>query len=166
MGVLGIGMGLIVSQLGNVVQSAVSDRDRSEAGGLQNTAQQLGSSLGTALLGAVVLSGLITAVSDNVAADPRLPADVKQEVEIRLGGDVSFIASDEVREGASQAGLDPATVDALVESYEDAQLEALKKGFLFAAFLVLASFPATRRLPVKRFDELASEADPLRAGAA
>ena len=51
MGVLGIGMGLIVSQLGNVAQSAVGDRDRSEAGGLQYTAQQLGSSLGTAVLG-------------------------------------------------------------------------------------------------------------------
>ena len=60
MGVLGVGMGLIVSQLGNVVQSAVEDRDRSEAGGLQFTAQQLGSSLGTALLGAIVISGLIT----------------------------------------------------------------------------------------------------------
>ncbi len=38
MAVLGIGMGLSVSQLGNVVQSAVSDADRSEAGGIQNTA--------------------------------------------------------------------------------------------------------------------------------
>ncbi|HET8639500.1 MAG TPA: MFS transporter, partial [Solirubrobacterales bacterium] len=35
MGVLGTGMGLIVSQLGNVVQSSVGERDRSEAGGLQ-----------------------------------------------------------------------------------------------------------------------------------
>ena len=42
-------MGLIVSQLGNVVQSAVGDDERSEAGGLQYTAQQLGASLGTAL---------------------------------------------------------------------------------------------------------------------
>ena len=69
MGVLGIGMGLIVSQLGNVVQSAVGDADRSEAGGLQSTAQQLGSSLGTALLGAIVITGLITAFTANVAAD-------------------------------------------------------------------------------------------------
>ena len=52
MGVLGIGMGLVISQLANVVQSSIGDADRSEAGGLQNTAQQLGSSLGTALLGA------------------------------------------------------------------------------------------------------------------
>ena len=72
MGVLGVGMGLIVSQLGNVVQSAVGDDDRSEAGGLQNTAQQLGSSLGTALLGAIVITGLLTAFSANIADDPQI----------------------------------------------------------------------------------------------
>ena len=68
MGVLGIGMGLVISQLANVVQSSIGDADRSEAGGLQNTAQQLGSSLGTALLGAVVITGLITAFSANVGS--------------------------------------------------------------------------------------------------
>lgn len=50
--VLGIGMGLIASQLGNVIQSSVGPKARGEAGGLQYTAQQLGSSLGTALIGA------------------------------------------------------------------------------------------------------------------
>jgi EmrB/QacA subfamily drug resistance transporter len=165
MGVLGVGMGLIVSQLGNVAQSAVGDSDRSEAGGLQYTAQQLGSSLGTALLGAVVISGLIAAFSDNVASDPRVPADVKQQVEIRLGGDVSFVASDQVRAGAAKAGLDSKTVDAVVEGYEDAQLDALKTALLFAAFIVLASFAATRRLPTRRFEELQSGTDPPEATA-
>ena len=77
MGVLGVGMGLIVSQLGNVVQSAVGDRDRSEAGGLQNTAQQLGSSLGTAVLGAIVITGLISAFTANVAANPKISGEVQ-----------------------------------------------------------------------------------------
>ena len=56
MAVLGVGMGLIASQLGNVVQSSVDASGRGEAGGLQFTGQQLGSSLGVALLGAIVLS--------------------------------------------------------------------------------------------------------------
>jgi hypothetical protein len=124
-----------------------------------------GSSLGTALLGAVVISGLIAAFSDNVAADPRIPADVGEQVEISLGGDVSFVASDEVRDGATDAGLDSETVDALVENYEDAQLDALKTAFLFAAFIVLASFWATRRLPTRLFEELESGTDPPQAGA-
>jgi hypothetical protein len=113
----------------NVVQSSVGDSDRSEAGGLQNTAQQLGSSLGTALLGAVVITGLIAAFSANVEADSRVAADVNQQVQTRLSSGASFVSADEVRAAASDAGLDPNTVGALVESYEDAQLEALKLAF-------------------------------------
>ena len=160
MGVLGVGLGLVISQLGNVVQSSVGDSDRSEAGGLQNTAQQLGSSLGTALLGAVVISGLIASFSNNVADDPRIPSDVKQQVEVKLGGDVSFVAADQVRASATEANVDAGTVDVIVENYQDAQLEALKTALLFAAFIVLASFWATRRLPTRRFDELEASPDP------
>jgi Na+/melibiose symporter-like transporter len=160
MGVLGVGMGMIVSQLGNVVQSAVGDADRSEAGGLQSTAQQLGSSLGTALLGAIVITGLSAAFTANIADDSRVSEDVSSQVQVQLSAGGSFVAAEEVRTGAREAGVDPATVDALVENYEDAQLKALKTAFLFAAFLVLASFWTTRRLPTRRFDELQAGPDP------
>jgi EmrB/QacA subfamily drug resistance transporter len=160
MGVLGIGMGLVVSQLGNVVQSAVADRDRSEAGGLQFTAQQLGSSLGTAFLGAVVITGLIAAFSAKVAANPKISQDVHQQVEKRLAAGTSFVAASEVRSAAEAAGVDKATTDELVRNYEDAQLDSLKLALLVAAGLVLVSFPATRRLPSRRFDELEPVEDP------
>ncbi len=154
MGVLGIGMGLIVSQLGNVVQSAVVDRDRSEAGGLQNTAQQLGSSLGTAFLGAVVLTGLLSAFSANVSSNPRIADDVQAQVQTRLSAGGSFVSSAQVESAATKAGLNREEVTEIVSDYEDAQLTALKTALLFAALLVLASFLATRHLPARRFDEL------------
>jgi EmrB/QacA subfamily drug resistance transporter len=147
MAVLGIGMGLIVSQLGNVVQSAVGDEDRSEAGGLQFTAQQLGASLGTALIGAIVISGLIAGFSGKVESDPRVSAAVKQQVGIKLEGNVSFVSIDQVRAGAQAEGLDPQSTEAIVESYADAQLMALKTGLLVAGLLVVAAFFATRNLP-------------------
>ena len=148
MGVLGVGMGLVISQLGNVVQSSVGDEDRSEAGGLQNTSQQLGSSLGTALLGAVVITGLLAAFSGNVADNPEISASVKDQVEVELSSGGSFVSSDQVRAAAGQEGLSSATTDNLVADYEDAQLgQALKLAFLIAALLVLASLPPTRRLP-------------------
>ena len=153
MGVLGVGMGLVVSQLANVVQSSVGDEDRSEAGGLQNTSQQLGSSLGTALLGAIVITGLITAFSANVLANDALPTEVKEEVSVRLSAGGSFISSDEVRASAEAAGVDDDATDALVDDYENAQLKALKTAFLFAALLVLSSFWATRRLPTNLLGE-------------
>jgi EmrB/QacA subfamily drug resistance transporter len=150
MGVLGVGMGLVVSQLGNVVQSAVADEQRSEAGGLQYTAQQLGSSLGTALLGAIVITGLITAFTGNIADDQQVSDRVQQQVEVQLSAGGSFVPSDAVREAADDAQVPAPETDALVSHYEDAQLEALKLAFLVAALLVLASFWSTRRLPAER----------------
>jgi EmrB/QacA subfamily drug resistance transporter len=147
MAVLGIGMGLIVSQLGNVVQSAVGDEDRSEAGGLQFTAQQLGASLGTALIGAIVISGLIAGFSGKVSEDPRISSEVKQQVGIKLEGNVSFVSIDQVQAAADDAGLDKQTADAITESYAEAQLTALKTGLLIAGLLVCAAFFATRGLP-------------------
>jgi MFS family permease len=149
MGVLGIGMGLIVSQLGNVVQSAVGEDDRSEAGGLQFTAQQLGASLGTALIGAIVISGLIAGFSGKVQSDLHISAAVKQQVGIKLEGNVSFVSIDQVRAGAQAEGLDAHSTEALVDSYADAQLRALKTGLLVAGLLVCAAFFATRGLPTE-----------------
>ena len=150
MGVLGVGMGLIVSQLGNVVQSAVGEKERSEAGGLQYTAQQLGSSLGTALLGAIVISGLIAAFTANIAGDPQISNQVEKQVEVQMSAGGSFVPSEQVRGAAEAADVPAATTDALVGHYEDAQLTALKLAFLVAALLTLASFWSTRRLPPHR----------------
>jgi EmrB/QacA subfamily drug resistance transporter len=150
MGVLGVGMGLIVSQLGNVVQSAVSDEQRSEAGGLQYTAQQLGSSLGTALLGAIVITGLIGAFTANIASNPQISDSVEQRVQVQMSAGGSFVSSDQVRAAAKDERLRPRTTEALVTHYEDAQLKSLKLAFLVAALLVLASFWSTRRLPAER----------------
>jgi EmrB/QacA subfamily drug resistance transporter len=156
MAVLGIGMGLIVSQLGNVVQSAVAEGDRSEAGGLQYTAQQLGSSLGTALVGAIVITGLAAAFTANVSDDPRISQATRDQVSVRLEGDLSFVDAASVEQGAEAAGVPPAQTDALVEGYSDAQLKALKVGLLACGFVALASLLATRNLPGRRLQENAA----------
>ena len=49
----GIGAGLLMSQMGNVIISSAPVEETNEAGGLQGTAQNLGASLGTALIGSV-----------------------------------------------------------------------------------------------------------------
>ncbi len=66
---LGLGMGLLASQLGNVLRSSVGDADRSQVGGLQNTAQQLGSSLGTALIGSILVGALAASLAARDPAD-------------------------------------------------------------------------------------------------
>ncbi len=147
MGVLGIGMGLMVSQLGNVVQSSVEESGRSEAGGLQYTGQQLGSSLGVAFIGAIVLMGLTSTFISNVEHDPRISADVSARVGVAAGSNTNFVSSTQVEAAAKQSGLDKATTAALVDDYESAQLRSLKAGLLAAALLALVSLGFTGELP-------------------
>ena len=150
MAVLGVGMGLMISQLGNVVQSSVEESGRSEAGGLQYTGQQLGSSLGVALIGAIVLIGLTNTFISNVEDDPRISAAVSAQVGVAAGSNTNFVSSIQIDAAAKAAGLDAATTAALVDDYESAQLRALKAGLLTAAFLALISLGFTRELPHER----------------
>ena len=147
MGILGVGMGLIVSQLGNVAQSAVGDSDRSEAGGLQYTAQQLGSSLGTAVLGAIVITGLLAAFQANVADNPEISQETKSAVEQPLSSGGSFVASAQVESAAAKAGVSEEEAGVLVSDYEDAQLQSLKLALLVAGLLTIPSFWSARNLP-------------------
>ncbi|MBG0824421.1 MFS transporter [Planomonospora sp. ID91781] len=147
MALLGVGMGLVVSQLGNVVQSSVDASGRSEAGGLQYTGCQLGSSLGVALVGAIVLAGLTGVFVSNVQADDRIAPEVSAQVGVAVESGVDFVATDRVRAAAQQAGLDRAAAEALVDDYQGAQIRSLKAGLLAAALLALASLAFTRELP-------------------
>jgi hypothetical protein len=147
MGARGIGMGLIASQLGNVVQSSVDASGRGEAGGLQYTGQQLGSSLGVALIGAIVLVGLTGVFHAKIEADDRIHDEVAAQVSVATGAGVDFVSADEIEAAAREAGIDEANTEAIVEDYEDAQLQALKAGLLAAALLAFGSLAFTGGLP-------------------
>ncbi len=147
MAFLGVGMGMLAGQLGNIVQSSVQASERSEAGGLQNTALQLGSALGTALMGAVVIGGLAGAFLSKVEADPKVSQSTKELSATQLEAGVPFVPSTELETAATDAGIPPADVTELVDSYEDAQLQALKAGLLVAAIIALGAFAVTRSLP-------------------
>jgi MFS family permease len=157
MALLGLGLGLIVSQLGNVVQSSVDASGRSEAGGLQYTAQQLGAALGVALIGAIVLSGLVSNFLERIEENTAVPAAVTEQAELAVRGGVSFVPSDQVRTGATELGVDPVVIGEVVTSYEEAQLFALKTGLLAAALLALAALALTRHLPHERPTRTAPE---------
>ena len=115
MALLGVGMGLLASQLGNVVQSSVEASGRSEAGGLQYTSQQLGSALGVALIGAIVIVGLTGNFETIVAQDERISDEVAMEIGEAVDGSLDFVATDDVAAAMAQTGLDEATADATAQ---------------------------------------------------
>jgi MFS family permease len=161
MATLGTGMGLVASQLGNVVQSCVDDSARGEAGGLQFTAQNLGAALGTALVGAIVLSSLTATLADRIATDERLEPALRTQAAVQVSAGVSFVDLDTVREALRDTELAESEVDVLVEDYADAQLVGLRSALLGVAALALAALGTTRRLPrTSEFTEEPARAPP------
>ncbi|WFB11263.1 MFS transporter [Streptomyces sp. LX-29] len=150
MALLGLGMGLLASQLGNVTQSSVGEARRSEVGGLQYTAQNLGSSLGTALIGALLIGALVNAFTTRIESHPDISEAAQEQTSIALQAGVSFVSTDQVRAAATRAGLPPSEADAIVDAYADAQIQALKAAVLVTAAITLAAFPFTRHLPRRK----------------
>jgi EmrB/QacA subfamily drug resistance transporter len=145
----GVGAGLMMSQLGNVIMSSAPPEKTNEAGGLQGTAQNLGASLGTALIGSVLLGGLLTGFTTRIADNPALPEPVRTQIQAATQQGIEIVTTEQAHDVAIEAGLSPAEADAVTDDYADAQLEALKKAMLGVALLALLAFVFTRRLPGK-----------------
>jgi MFS family permease len=145
----GIGAGLLASQLGNVIMSSVDPADTNEAGGLQGTAQNLGASLGTALIGAILLIGMTSAFVDEIADDQSLPVELRTALTTRAetsGLDVVPVA--EVEAAALAAGLPADQASAVADHYGNAQLDGLRQALGAVAMFALLGLWFTRRLPV------------------
>ncbi|UOE43243.1 MFS transporter [Agromyces larvae] len=147
MALVGLGTGLLASQLGNIVQSAVPPEARSEAGGLQYTAQNLGSSLGTALIGSLMVAALATAVLDLIAADPDIEAAVADRATVQVASGIEYVPAADAEQALLDEGFPREQVDDLVDAYVEAQLIGVKLGLLACGAAALIALPATRRLP-------------------
>lgn len=150
MAVLGVGMGLLASQLGNVVQSSVGERDRSEVGGLQYTAQNLGSAVGTALAGSILIAALGSAFATGIAADERISPAVSEAAAVEIRAGIDFVAAADVASGLERTELPASEQVAIVERYEDSQLRGLKTAVVSMAGLSLLALFATGALPSRR----------------
>ncbi|HVW67086.1 MAG TPA: MFS transporter [Candidatus Peribacteraceae bacterium] len=87
----GFGMGMMVSQASNLTLSAVHVSQTGEASGINATMRQLGSTLGTALIGSIFLSTVGNALTNGIRSNAGIPADMKQMLAQKLGGNVSAL---------------------------------------------------------------------------
>ena len=147
--VFGVGAGLLLSQLGNVIMSAVDPEKTNEAGGLQGTAQNLGASLGTALIGSVLIAALTSGFIARVEQNPAIPADARARVAQLAEKGIPVVPVADVEQAAADAGVPAALAKELADDYGDAQLQALKRAIGAVAIFALLSLWFTRRLPGK-----------------
>ena len=131
----GIGAGLMVTASVNVVQSSVAENDQGAISGVSRSVSNLGSSLGTAIAGSVLVAGIIFGVTARTEDSEILePAD-KDRIAAALEGDVSA-ASDEQVEAALE-GEPPEVIDEVVRINAAARDRAL--GFALATVAILGA---------------------------
>jgi MFS family permease len=150
---IGAGGGLLASQLGNVIMSSVAPAKSSEGGGLQGTAQNLGSSLGTAIIGAVLLASLATGFSQRIANNPDVPAAARETIVADTEQGIDIVPVADVEKAAVEGGLTQDQAHAVAADYGDAQLEALRLALGAVAAAALLSLWFTRRLPTESLAE-------------
>ena len=148
LGLIGAGLGLMSSQISNVNMSAVPPERGIEVGGLQGTAQNLGASLGTALIGSILIASLVTNFQQGVQTDPVL-SPVSEEIVAAAEASANFVTVDQVRAFAEQSGLTEEQVNAVAIDYADAQITSLKSAFAGIAIFALLALVYVHRLPKK-----------------
>ncbi len=102
MALMGLGIGALASQLGAVTVSAVPDEQSPEVGGLQNTFTNFGASLGTALVGAVLIGSLTTSFIAGVTHNPAIPADITARATVQMESGVPFVSDSDLRSPIGQ----------------------------------------------------------------
>jgi MFS family permease len=145
--VVGIGLGLIASQATNVNLASAGPDKTSETGALQGTAQNLGSALGTAVIGSLLL-GVLTATFDHrVEGDRSLPYGPRHEVAARTSKGLEFIPAETAGGSLRQKGVPEQVVTQLEDDYSQSQVDALKIAVGGVALIALLGVGVTRRLP-------------------
>jgi MFS family permease len=146
---MGLGLGAPASQLGAVTVSAVPDSESAEVGGLQNTATNLGASLGTALIGSILIATLTGVVTAGIQNSPDLPASVKQAASTRLVGNLPFLSDSQLTTELTAAGVTGADAKVFLDVNQTARLQGLRAAFSVAALLTVGTLFLTGSLPTR-----------------
>ena len=148
--IIGLGIGALASQLGNVTVSAVPSEQSSEVGGLQNTATQLGASLGTALAGSILIAALTASFLAGIEANPNVPQQVKDQANTQLAAGAPFISDAQVEAGLSEAGVPADIQKEILDQNETSQIAGLRAALSILAVMGVIALFFTGRLPKKQ----------------
>lgn len=160
---MGAGLGLMDSQIYDVIMSSVRAKDSGQAAGLQGTCLNLGGSVGVALVGSVVIAMLAGTFSASVSQNSSFPSQVKQQVQVAATNFPDFVSEKELAAAAASVGVSAEHTAALVKEYVVAQVTALQTGFALLAVLALASLVWFWRLPAIGSAEPDEASEPLEA---
>ncbi|MFF1904437.1 MFS transporter [Kitasatospora sp. NPDC058218] len=144
---IGLGMGALASQLGAVTVSAVPDEKSAEVGGIQNAVTNLGSSIGTALAGSIMIATLTSSFLASVEQNPAVPAEVAGQAAVQLESGAPFLSDVQLQAALDEAGTSPEVAQAALDANAAARLDGLRAALAVLALTALVALFFTQRIP-------------------
>jgi hypothetical protein len=142
----GIGAGFVSAQIANISLSAVATTEAGEASGVNATVRQLGSSLGSAIIGTVFIAALTSGLTAGVNASNVIPAPAKTSIVAAVEKDSSaFEYGYKPTEG--QGPQNPALTAEMQRIVNDSTVDGARQGLMLAAIFIAGCFAISFTLP-------------------
>jgi EmrB/QacA subfamily drug resistance transporter len=141
--IFGIGIGLLLSQLTNITMSAANDDQETDAAGLLNSFKNLGYSVGTALIGVLLLIGIFYGILAGVEASGQTGNMTKAQIE---GGVFKYV--EKMQTGTPE--VPPDLVPYYSEIIDSSISSAMKQAFNVLSLILLLGFVTSIFLPRRR----------------
>ena len=143
--IMGFGMGTMMASISNLALSAVSPEQSGEASGVNNTMRQVGATLGTAVIGAVMLTAVSTNLTNGINNSTVIPDGFKQSINSVVSKQTSNV---EFGGGAHVPGSVPAKIrDEITNISHSAITDANKQSLSYAIMFGLLGLVSTIWLP-------------------
>ena len=149
--VIGAAMGLIVSQLINLILSLVDPNESSETASLISTSQQLGASLGTAVAGTVLLITLSTSVTAQTHESTVFTEEEKIIVETAARDQIDFVSDDQLY--TALKGQKKDVTNELITINSVARIQSIKFAMFCIAIITTIGLIAGIYLPRKKLHD-------------
>ncbi len=149
--VFGAGSGLLLAQITNITLSAVSKEENNEASGLNFTFRQLGASLGTAVIGAVLLTLMSTGVVSGILDAKDISATNTEIKQYTVALEDALATMTDAQKVEALSTLPAETRQSLQEIYFSSWIEAEKSDLLVIIAVIVLGMLVSSFLSDQKF---------------
>ena len=149
----GLGMGFVMAQASNMTLSAVSVEESGEASGVNNTLRQIGSSLGSAVIGAILLTNLSSGLLGGIKSSTVLPEPMKAGI-IKSAQDNPSGLEFGRNNNSHNSKMSPKIAEEIKQIANSATASAARKSMLATSVFIALALGMSSFLPnTKHFDK-------------
>ena len=149
-GLFGAGIGLIASQILNLILSSVSEEQTPETAGLTSTFEQLGNAIGVALAGTIMLFALSVNMAQGINNSAAIPAEAKEPLISRVEEGIQLMSNTALEEGLEEAGVSAEEAQEIEDIYALSRTEAFQSGVGLLVFATLLGLVISLWLPKRK----------------